>query len=186
MIRIYITSVICIFTLLSLQAKAQSNFPERWIGVYTGNLYISNPQEGITDTIPVTFELLETALPNRWTYRFTYQYSNTRNIVKDYELCWHDSLQSPNHFLLDEKDGIYLDQYFLNNRFYGQFQIGTHVFTSILQPDGKGLYFEIQCADMNGGTFSKSKSDKDGKSDEIQNTYIYSLQYVHLKRSKKP
>lgn len=184
--HIYKILAISFFVILASRLQAQSNFPEQWLGSYTGNLYIANPQEGITDTIPVTFDLLKTNTPNRWIYRFTYHYNNTKDLVKDYELFWEDSLKNPNHFLLDEKDGIYLDHYFLNNQFYGQFQIGKNAFTTLLKTDGKGLYFEIRCADMTAGTFGKSQPDGENRSYEIQNAYLYSLQYVHLKRSKKP
>lgn len=164
-------------------SRAQSNFPTTWIGSYEGNLLMEFP-DGIKDTIPVTFDLLPTAEKNRWTYRVSYFSKKWGNMVKDYELFWNDSLKSPNHFILDEKDGILIDEVFMNNRFMATFETGGDVFVSLLEKTTKGLYMEIRCTSPLKGIASISLPDSEGNSYKVKSNYTYTVQYAYLTRKK--
>lgn len=170
--------------LLNISLYAQSNFPVSWIGSYEGDLYIEYPAGGKSDTIPVTFDLLATSAPNRWTYRVSYFSKKYGNIVKDYEIFWNDSLKSPNHFMLDEKDGILIDEVFLNNRFYALFEAGGEVFASLLEKTSSGLYMEIRCTSPKQGIVSQSAPDEKGNSYTVRSNYTYNVQYANLKKKK--
>lgn len=179
--KFFVTSLfLCIIS----SSFAQSNFPTSWLGVYEGNLYMEN-LNGISDTVPTTFELLETSVKNRWTYRMTYNSKKWGKMVKDYEIFWNDSLKSPNLFLLDEKDGISIQEVFMNNRFYSHFEVEGGHFISLLERKGKDLYFEIRCTDPKKGLVSNSKPDEEGKSYQVSNYFQYTVQYVLLKPKKK-
>lgn len=162
---------------------SQSNFPLSWLGTYQGDMYMEY-LDGIKDTVPTTFELLETEIPNRWTYRMTYDSKKWGKMVKDYEIFWNDSLKSPNLFLLDEKDGILIQEVFMNNRFYSHFEVEGGHFISLLEKKGKDLYFEIRCTDSKKGLVSNSEKDAEGNSYQVSNYFQYTIQYVTLKKIK--
>lgn len=164
--------------------SAQSNFPVSWLGKYEGNLYMEY-LSGVKDTIPTTFEFLETDVKNRWTYRMTYNSKKWGKMVKDYELVWNDSLKSPNVFLMDEKDGILIQEVFMNNRFYSHFEVEGGHFLTLLERKGKDLYFEIRCTDPKQGFTSTSKADAEGNSYKVSNYFNYTVQYVLFKPVKK-
>ena len=184
----YICTVKKIFLLFFLlaagQLSAQSNFPVSWLGSYEGDMYLEY-LDGIKDTVPVTFDLLETAEKNRWTYRMTYNSTKWGTMVKDYEIFWNDSLKSPNLFLLDEKDGILIQEVFMNKRFYSHFEVEGGHFVTLLERQGKNLYFEIRCTNPKMGLVSRSEKDAEGNPYQVSNYFQYTIQYVVLKPKKK-
>lgn len=175
---------ILFFFLFFSQAQAQSNFPVSWLGNYEGDMYLEY-LDGIKDTVPVTFDLLETGQKNRWAYKMTYNSTKWGTMVKDYEIFWNDSLKSPNIFLLDEKDGILIQEVFMNNRFYSHFEVEGGHFISLLERQGKNLNFEIRCTDPKLGIVSQSSTDAEGNSYRVSNYFQYTIQYVVLKPKKK-
>lgn len=178
-ILILLFAVFCISKL-----KTQSNFPYSWLGTYEGNMFIEDI-DGIKDTIPVEFDFIPAKLKNHWIYRMTYKSNKWGRIIKDYELFWDDSLKSPNLFILDEKDGIYIQELFMNGKFYSQFEVDGGHFTSVLERRGKkNLYFEIRCTDVKKGISTTSKADPSGNSYIVNNYFLYNLQYVELKPRK--
>lgn len=166
-----------------IQIKAQSNFPKSWLGTFQGDMYMEY-LDGIKDTVSTTFEFLETETPNRWTYRMTYDSKKWGKMVKDYELFWNDSLKSPNLFLLDEKDGVLIQEVYMNKRFYSHFEVEGGHFISLLEQKGKDLYFEIRCTDSKKGLVSNSEKDAEGNSYQVSNYFQYTIQYVTLKKIK--
>jgi hypothetical protein len=177
-------SIFIFFLLLGLQARTQSNFPLSWLGSYEGDMYLEY-LDGIKDTVPVTFDLLETGKPNRWTFKMTYNSKKWGTMVKDYEIFWNDSLKSPNLFLLDEKDGILIQEVFMNQRLFSHFEVEGGHFISLLERQGKNLYFEIRCTDPKQGLVSRSEKDAEGNSYQVSNYFQYTVQYVVLKPKKK-
>jgi hypothetical protein len=163
---------------------SQSNFPVSWLGVYKGNLIIAS-NSGIQDTVPVEFHFLPTKEKNRWTYRMIYNSPKWGRMVKDYELFWNDSLKNPNTFILDEKDGILIQETFLNGKFCAHFEVDGSHFVSTLERKGKkNLFFEIRCSDVKNGMKTTSNPDPSGKIHTIQNLHLYSVQYAEFKPFK--
>lgn len=175
---------VCLLLLLNLgfQGHAQSNFPTSWLGCYEGEMYLEDIN-GVNDTIPVQFDLLRTDSLNRWTYRMTYNSRKWGKMVKEYELVWKDSLH-PNCFLLDEKDGIFIQEVFMNNRLYSSFEVEGNQFFSLLERKGKNLYFEIRCAASSKGLVSTSEADPNGEKYVVTNFLQYAVQHVLLKPRK--
>lgn len=174
---------------IALPSLAQSpgkktTFPDAWLGSYAGDLYIEFPG-GIKDTIPVTFDLLATQIPHRWTYRVTYFSKKWGTMVKDYEIFQPDSLKSSNHYFLDEKDGVLIDMAWMNNRLYGTFGADGNVFATLLQKTDAGLYMEIRCTSPAKGQTTTSAPDEKGSSYTVHSYFTYTVQYANLKKKKK-
>ncbi|NJO88773.1 MAG: hypothetical protein HC831_07300 [Chloroflexia bacterium] len=66
-------------------------FPDSWLGIYDGNMYIVRTNSERIDTVNVVFEFLTTNQTKRWTYRMTYKSPKYGDIVKDYELIKPDT-----------------------------------------------------------------------------------------------
>lgn len=173
--------ILLLFILLggALNSLAQSNFPTSWLGKYEGMMHIED-LSGVVDSVHVSLDLLPKEEKNSWTYRFTYNSLKWGKIVNDYEMRWHDSLQSPNLFILDEHNGLLLTEQFINNRFYGHYEVeGMHYLTLLKQND-TDLYFEIRCTDPQKGLKTRSVPDAEGSQFDVSTYFHFMIQYVDL------
>lgn len=175
--------VILVFLSLGFQGSAQSNFPVSWQGQYAGKMQIEN-LSGIVDSVEVLFDLLPNKEKNHWTYRMTYNSNKWGKMVKEYEMRWHDSLQSPNLFILDEHNGLLLTEQFINNSFYSHYEVEGQHYLTLLKKEGSGLYFEIRCTDPKAGLKTNSIPNANEGSFTVSTYFHFSVQYVHLKPVK--
>lgn len=157
-------------------------FPEDWIGTYKGDLQWFS-KDKIT-TIPMTIEIqIIDTLPNTYLWRSTYD-STARfpKVVKDYYLVHPDSL-AEGHYLIDEKDGIYLDMILIDNSFYSNFEVGNSSLMTIdrLQADGS-IFHEIVSSPQNAVRESGTMSD--GQYFGVKSYSKIGTQKAILKRQK--
>ena len=161
----------------------QHNFPTPWLGSYEGIMQIEN-LSGVVDSVYTRLDFLAKEEKNHWTYRFTFKSEKWGEIINDYEMYWHDSLQSPNNFILDEHNGLFLNEQFVNKRFYGHYEVEDIHYTTLLQRLGEKLYFEIRCTDPKKGIKSNSIPDPQGAVFNVSTYYQFMLQHVLLSRIK--
>ena len=176
---VLLTFSACISTI-----SAQDEFPAAWIGTYAGDLYMEYPG-GIRDTVPVTFDFLPTAAPGRWTYKVAYFSKKRGTLIKDYELFQPDSLKNSRHYILDEKDGILIDEILMNGQLMASFEVDHNLFISTLQKTATGLYMEIRCIAPGKGISSTSVPDDKGQAYTVNSGLAYTIQYTHLQRTPK-
>jgi hypothetical protein len=121
------TVVLFFQTILFAQNHSDKNsFPLSWLGTYKGKMVILSAERGFIDTIDVEFLFLETEIKNRWTYKMTYKNKKSGNTVKDYELVKPDSLPKSS-YLLDEKDGILIQNTLIGNTLYSNFSVSGYL-----------------------------------------------------------
>lgn len=125
----------------SQSTKNEDSFPGDWLGTYKGKMYIINRKKGLVDSLDLKFDLLPDSI-NRWIYRMTYKGEKFREIIKDYYLLKPDSLDAGS-YLLDEKDGIIIEQTLLANTFYSNFSVAGNYLSSSLRKIGNTIYFEV-------------------------------------------
>ena len=172
------------FILISFfSAFSQDKFPESWLGIYQGDMYILRANSEKIDTVAVTFEFLATQNAKRWTYRMTYKSPKYGDIVKDYELIKPDSL-AKNSYLLDEKDGIYIEDVLIGNTLYSTFSVAGSRLSSTLRKDGNELFFEIFSSKDKSTLTSKNKADKPENVLEIESFAPLTTQFVRFKKIK--
>ena len=110
---------------------------------YKGNLEWFS-KKGPID-IPVQIEIRPIdSLENTYLWRTTYDSTaKFPQVVKDYYLVHSDTL-AEGHYLIDERNGIYLDMILVDNSFYSNFEVSNSSILSIdrLQADGS-LHHEI-------------------------------------------
>lgn len=116
------------------------NFAERCEGTWSGMMQLH--AKGINyDSIAVKLFVERTDQPNTWTWRKEYYAADTTRI-KDYKMLYKDTTK--NIYIIDEGDGIELQQYLFKNKLYGVFETEGLVLTSNYELlSDKELQFEV-------------------------------------------
>jgi hypothetical protein len=143
-------------------------FPDDWLGSYEGKMlwYAGNNKKA---EIPIRIEISITEDPNRLHWKTTYDSTAAvpQKIVKDYFLISNDSL-GKNHFILDENNGIFIDQILIDNTLYSSFEIfsdvqngrSNHLISIDRLVDKNQLYHEVisyKSPDRKSGDIGESK-----------------------------
>jgi len=165
------------------QSSNRENFPDSWLGTYKGDMYILRANSDKIDTVDVIFEFLTTKHDKRWTYRMTYKSQKYGDIVKDYELIKPDSL-SKNVYLLDEKDGIFIEDVLMGNTLYSAFSVAGSRLVSILRKEGNELFLEIFSSRDKSSLTSKNKAEKSENVFEVKSFAPFTTQFVRFKKIK--
>jgi len=175
--------------LLSLNAFAQTAnndeaFPDSWLGTYNGQMYMLKPGVGITDSVSVKLELLSTDMPKQWVYRMTYKGNKKYGkIIKDYLIVKPDSL-AEGTYLLDEKDGIIIEQTLIGNTFYSNFSVGNSYLNSIMRKTGDIIHFEIFQSNVKESLITKNRANEGQIVFEVKSYPIFTTQKAKLLKEK--
>lgn len=167
--------IISLFILsFSLTVIAQDNkavFPDDFLGIYKGDLNITNPKG--TQTIKMEFHLLKTDKINEYTYTIVYAVEGNRQERK-YKLI--KDPKNSNKFTVDENNGILLDATcFNNNTLYSMFEVSGNLLTTTERfYDGK-MDFEI--------TFSSKKGQKKSGGDQHDTPDVISYPVSTLQKA---
>ena len=163
------------------QTKEKAIFPDDWMGHYQGNLELVNAIQGKTMTLPMTLIISPTDTVNRWRWYSKAIYQG-QEIIKDYALYRTDSMP-PNHFIMDENNGIYLDRILLDGGFYDYFEVGQLGLYGITKKVGDDIHFEIASFPLQSKRYSTYESSE-FKVDTIISYKVINTQKVLLKRVK--
>ena len=170
---------------LSVNFYAQSTineggFPGDWPGTYKGKIYIIKQGKGITDSLDLKFELLPDSV-NRWIYRMSYKGTKYGEIIKDYYLVKPDSLAA-GIFLLDEKDGIIIEQTLLGNTFYSSFTVAGNYLSSIMRKTDDLIEFEVFSSKSKESISTKNQAKPGQIVFEVKSFPPYTTQKAILKK----
>jgi hypothetical protein len=144
MFRHYLILFFSIVTIsLAISQKNTSNrqisFPEEWLGIWEGTLNIYNHQN-ILQSIPMTLENLRTDTTDIYQWVIIYGEDKIKG-KRDYILKTKD--KSKGHYVVDEKNGILLDAYVLENKLISHFEVMGNQLTSIYERQEEKMVFEI-------------------------------------------
>lgn len=173
-----------IFLLSISYTFSQEQFPHSWLGTYEGN-YIIFGENNKMDTVPTSLEFLPTENPLTWTFKMTYSSKKWGTTTKDY-LLKQDSILS-NTFYIDEKNGIQIQEKWMNNILIGQFQLDSLLFQTRLEKRNQDeLYYEIICSKLNPTLQTVYQPTNDlEKPFPVDTHQIYAMQAGIFKRKKK-
>jgi hypothetical protein len=177
------TTFVILFLSISYFSIGQDGckFPDSWLGTYEGDMYILRAHSERIDTVDVIFEFLATNQEKRWTYRMTYKSPKYGDIVKDYEIIKPDSL-AKNVYLLDEKDGIYIEEVLMGNTLYSAFSVAGSRLVSVLRKEEDELFLEIFSSKDKSTLTSKNKADKPENVFEVKSFAPFTVQFVRFKK----
>lgn len=134
--------VLIICNLLSSPAIAQKkagSFPNDFLGIYSGQLEINNPDQE-TLTIPMEFHLLKTDTTDRYAYKLIYN-GQPRN----YTLIVDDLASGK--VIIDENNGIILPAKLAGHVLHSTFEVENNLLSSRLAFYQDHVEFEILFSD---------------------------------------
>ena len=112
-------------------------FPDEWLGVWEGTLHIYNHQN-ILQSIPMSLENLRTDSADIFQWVIIYGEDKIKG-KRDYIL----KNKSKGHYVVDEKNGILLDAYVMENKLISHFEVMGNQLTSIYERQEDKMIFEI-------------------------------------------
>ncbi|KIC94713.1 hypothetical protein [Flavihumibacter solisilvae] len=138
--RLYLASLFLVAAqcLVVADLRAQSAFPGGWVGRWKGTL---EWYQGVNKREPVQMELhvLPADSADHYSWRLIYgegQKDNRPYLLKPFD-------KSKGHWLIDEKNSIVLDQFFIGGRFFGSFTVGGNTITNSYWLSGDSLVVEF-------------------------------------------
>lgn len=136
------------FCVLSLNfVGAQTTFPKNWVGQYEGEM-ILNSAGRPSSRVSVELDLHEVEKDSVWTYTMKYNSEKFGEMTKDYRIARVIKGDSV-HFVLDELNGIIMELTFMNNCFYGNYEVmGTLYSTTLRKTNDDNIIFELFAGSM--------------------------------------
>lgn len=145
------------FSLIWTVGFAQE-FPKDWVGNYSGEMILSFAQRA-DDTLKVDFIMQEKEEDSLWTYTMIYHSEKYGEITKDY-LIRAKRKGEKKDFELDEQNGIIMELTFMNNCFYGMYQVMGDIYSSTLKHFGDHIYFDLYAVPVKDPISSKAESEE--------------------------
>ena len=179
-------SLLLLFSFLACSTSNNKNFtpniekfPSTWLGEYKGRLQVLRPGSD-KNAFPanVHLSIANTTEASRWKWTTSYAVEGRDTIEKKYFIMHPDSLADTN-YLMDEDNGIFINQYHFGNTFYGAYTVNNQFFTFSYQKEGDVLDYEL--AVYAKDSYEKVEVEKDfvvGKIDLI------TIQKVRFKKIK--
>jgi hypothetical protein len=147
-------------------SKAQKSFPEKCLGTWKGQMLIY--KEGIAkDSVRVVLKVTRSDDQHTFGWKTSYLSEKTP-MVKDYLLRLSE--EGKNIYILDEGDGVELQEYLFGNKLYSVFETNDILLTSSYELIDDKLIFEV----TSGKRTEQTKS--------VQNYSVNFLQRVIFKR----
>ena len=113
------------------------SFPEDWLGEWSGPLNIYNHQ-GLTQTIDMGLEISASDSTENYNWTIIYGSDSTAQ-RREYELVAIDT--SLGHYMIDEKNGIFLDLYHIHDEAISVFDVmGNSLLISYKRGDDKMIF----------------------------------------------
>lgn len=137
----YMKLIIIIGLFFLSSELTQAQFPETWIGKYSGTMYL-NSLDTPKDSVTVTLEIVELIKDSSWTYTMGYKSEKFGNILKDYEIL-KSSKDNKTDYLMDEKNGIIIELTFFDDTFYEYFEVVNMIYSTRLSKRQNNIEFEI-------------------------------------------
>ena len=139
---------------LVLAQDKQIQFPQDYLGKYEGTLHI-NSERG-NQNIPMEFHLLATDSVGKYRYTLIYG-AGERKQERAYTLI--EKNKEKGEFVVDENNGIVLDDKVIENRMYALFEVNGTLLTTFITFHADHLIFEIIAAPIAQKRLSYSENE---------------------------
>jgi len=134
--------IITILLVFCTSLGAQIDFPNKWLGTWTGTLNVF-PVKPSSQTVDVTLEIKSTEIAGTYSWITKYKTSE-RTLVKSYLLREMDP--SRGLFEIDEQDGIILSATLFDNELWSFFSVQGSILVSVYRFYPEYIEFEIPSA----------------------------------------
>ena len=166
--RLMLVLILFLFGISSeAQVKDSLRFPDSFFGKYKGILNIEATKG--SSVYPMEFHLLPTDSLEVYKYTLIYGEGDTRQ-VRDYTLLTKDAEKG--EYIVDENNGILLDDKVVGNRMYALFEVQETLLTTFITFEKDRMIFEIVA------TNTKNKNVTGGQTDSIPKVISYPISTV--------
>lgn len=128
-----------LFLLFSLTAGAQPTFPGSFTGHWQGEIIWHRP--GTPEPRKFKMQLLIAPVDTANHYTWKIIYGDKGEDTRPYELKPVDAQKG--HWVVDEKNGILLDQYFIGGKLHSVFSVGGSTIVNSYWLEGENLHVEF-------------------------------------------
>ena len=156
--------------LASALLLAEPQFPRDFVGIWQGDLEWTKTSDSKKQVIKMTFSILPTKETDVFSYRITYG----KDPVRDYLL--RGVKGEPNHWIVDEDDGILIDSYFAGGSFISAFEVGGTSIMTKLSKVGPNLIWSTTSYKVGSKPTNKVTSHK---ITGTQNAKLTKLRVMH-------
>ncbi len=131
-----------------------SSFPSAWLGRWTGHLHWYKSGNTSPQTVPMQL-IIEPTDSLAWNWQLVY--GARQEDARPYLLRPHDSTGL--HWVIDERNGIILDQYYTGNRLTGAFTVMQSTLVNSYELRGDSLLVEFYSFSKDPVRESGSRAD---------------------------
>ena len=165
-----------LYTLLSTNTFAQQPvFPKDWVGIWKGELIWIRSGQTDTSRVAVQLRIHPADSINTFTWQIIYGSAGEDN--RPYLLKPVDPARG--HWVVDEKNGILLDQFLIGNRLCGAFTVQQSTIINHYWLEGNRLMIEFSSI----GAKPLHSSGKGTEESPVVNSYkVASYQKAELRR----
>lgn len=166
--------MLAVFFIANSHAQ-QSSFPNDWVGNWKGELIWVKSGKTDTSRVPVQLRIHPADSINTFTWQIIYGNAGEDN--RPYLLKPVDPAKG--HWVVDEKNGILLDQFYIGNRLCGAFTVQQTTIINQYWIEGNRLLFEFLST---GAQPLRSSGNGTEDSPVVHSYKIASYQKAELRR----
>jgi hypothetical protein len=174
--RLIVVALILLVTAAAAPAGADTALPAAWDGVWKGMTVIDSsaakPQQ-----VPMELHVAAVADSSAKTWKILYGAGDGQS-TRDYTIA--PVPNEPGRFLVDEKNGLFLDNYLLGNLLTSQFTVSGNLVTTRFELHGDTIAVEMTIYDAK----TPRQSKLTGAAIEVSSYRWKSTQHGVLTRSK--
>jgi hypothetical protein len=156
---------------LHAQEDTELKFPDAYFGKYKGTLHIATTNGN--QTYPMEFHLLPSDTISRYQYTIVYGEGEQRQ-ERRYTLIEKNTEKG--EYIVDENNGIILDEKVIENRMYALFEVQGTLLTTFITFEEDHLIFEIIA------TQTKNKNISGGQDEATPEVISYPISTVQRAR----
>lgn len=125
--------------IFSYAHSQKSSFPDTWSGHWKGEVNWFRTGESTPTKVSMDLKIHPTLTKDAWTWQIIY--GGAGEDERPYKLLPKDSTGT--HWVIDENNGIVLDQYWVANKLCGMFTVGNSTIINNYWRDGDSLIVEF-------------------------------------------
>lgn len=159
--RLFLSSLLLLLFSGIFAQNQEPHFPDTWFGEWAGELSIYSAA-GVAQTLEMELHISEKE-EGKWGWTIIYKGDETD--VREYELQLKDASKA--HYVIDEKNSILLDGYYLGNTLINRFSVNNSLLMINYTFESGHIVFDV---------FSGQKDNTQLTGEEIKDFKIYSYQ----------
>ena len=131
--------IVLFFLLVSFSSRAQKDVPKQFAGHWRGEVEWHRQGRDTAQKFKMQLIIEPTDTANQYSWKIVY--GEKGEDTRPYTLKAVDTARG--HWLVDENNGILLDQYWIGNKFYSVFSLGATTIVNSYWREGEHLLVEF-------------------------------------------